>query len=400
MISFDEAIQRLLARATRVGGERVPLQEAAGRVLAADLIAGSPLPGFDHSAMDGYAVATRDFDGDGPWTLPVAGESSAGRPAPVLAAGTTCRIFTGAPIPEQADAVVMQEDVTREGALLRTEMRPKPGQHIRRRGEDLKDGAVALAAGERLGAGAIALAAMLDRAELVVARRPRVTILCTGDELRAPGDAPRAASVAESNSAPLSALARQAGAAVRVAPIAGDEPDETLRAIEEALAGTDVLLTVGGVSVGDRDVVRPALERAGVTIDFWKVSIKPGKPLAVGARGPTFVLGLPGNPASAIVTFALFGAPLIRALQGDARPRAPRWPVVLEKARKRSPDRLEFVRAWLRVEGGALVAAVHDNQASGSTTSLASSDGLAVIPPGDEAIAAGTRVDFLRWSDV
>jgi molybdopterin molybdotransferase len=400
MISFDEALQRLFARPTRLGAERVSLHDAAGRVLAADLVAGAPLPGFDHSAMDGYAVATRDFAGDGPWALPVAGESSAGRAPPALAPGTAVRIFTGAPIPAQADAVVMQENVTREGDVARTGARPKAGQHIRRRGEDLQEGAVALAAGERLGAGAIALAAMLDRAELAVARRPRVTILCTGDELRAPGDAPRPASIAESNSAPLAALARQAGAAVRIAPIAGDEPEETLRAIEEALAGTDVLLTVGGVSVGDRDVVRPALERAGVAIDFWKVAIKPGKPIAVGAWGDGFVLGLPGNPASALVTFALFGAPLLRRLQGDSRPRPPLLPVVLTKGRKRSPDRLEFVRAWLRVEGGALMAAVHENQASGSTTSLASSDGLAIVPPGDEPVAPGTRVDFLRWSDV
>jgi molybdopterin molybdotransferase len=400
MLSFDEALDRLLARAVRLPGERVSLHEAAGRVLASDLLAGSPLPGFDHSAMDGYAVAVRDFAGEGPWTFPVAGESSAGRAAPAMAPSTACRIFTGAPLPVNADAVVMQENAVREGLEIRVTDRPRAGQHIRRRGEDLTVGAVALTTGQRLSAGAIALAAMLDRAELVVARRPRVTILCTGDELRAPGDAYRPASVAESNSAPLATLARQAGATARIAPIAGDEPEQTLRAIEEALAGTDVLLTVGGVSVGDRDVVRPALEKAGVTLDFWKVAIKPGKPIAVGTRGDTFVLGLPGNPASAIVTFALFGAPLVRALQGDARPRPLALPVRLGRARARSPDRLEFVRSWLRVESGALAAVAHDNQASGATTSLASSDGLAVVPPGDTAIPAGASIDFLRWVDV
>jgi molybdopterin molybdotransferase len=400
MLSFDDALERLLARVIPLSGERVPLQDCAGRVLAADLVAGAPLPGFDHSAMDGYAVATRDFVGDGPWTFPVAGESAAGKAAPTLAPSTACRIFTGAPLPHEADAVVMQENVVRASGAIRLDERPRAGQHVRRRGEDLALGSIAIPAGRRLTAGAIALAAMLDRAELVVARRPRVTLLCTGDELRAPGDAPRPASVAESNSAPLAVLARQAGATARIAPIAGDEPDETLRAIEGALAGTDVLLTVGGVSVGDRDVVRPALERAGVSLDFWKVAIKPGKPIAVGTRGDTFVLGLPGNPASAIVTFALFGAPLLRALQGDARPRPLPLPVRLHQSRSRAPGRLEFVRSWLRVEGGVLSAVAHDNQASGATTSLASSDGLALIPPGDGAIAAGSAVEFLRWVDL
>jgi molybdopterin molybdotransferase len=400
MLSFDEAIDRLLAHARTVGSERVPLADAAGRVLAADVVAGRPLPGFDASAMDGYAVRSTDFTGAAPWVVPVAGESVAGKAAPPLAPGSASRIFTGAPMPDRADAVVMQEDVGREGDAIRLAALPRPGQHVRRMGEDLGPDALALLAGQRLSAGALALAAMLERGEVVVARRPRVAILCTGDELRAPGDPQRPASVPESNSVPLAALARQAGASVEIAPIAGDDPDATQRAIESALGTADVVLTVGGVSVGDRDVVRPALERAGVTLDFWRVAIKPGKPLAVGTRGSAVVLGLPGNPASAIVTFALFGAPLVRALQGDRRPRAQALPARIESARKRSPDRLEFVRAWLRVEAGALVARAHDNQSSGATTSLASSDGLAMVPPGDGPLAAGAPVDFLRWSDV
>jgi molybdopterin molybdotransferase len=159
-------------------------------------------------------------------------------------------------------------------------------------------------------------------------------------------------------------------------------------------------LTIGGVSVGDHDVVRPALERAGVTLDFWKVAIKPGKPLAVGVHEKAVVLGLPGNPASAIVTFTVFGAPLLRALQGDARPIPMALPVRFDSTRRRSPDRLELVRARLHVEGNALVARPHDNQASGAVTSLASSDGLAFVPPGDGPVASGTTVDFVLWSDV
>jgi len=381
------------------GPERVPLSEAMGRVLAIDLVAPGPLPPFDHSAMDGYAVATRDLGGTGPWSLAVAGESGAGKPGPALERGSACRIFTGAPIPPGADAVVMQEHVARDGATIRFDRPCRAGQHVRRAGEDLAAGAHAIAAGSRLGAGGLALAAMLGVCEVRVARRPRVTVVCTGDELRTPGDPHRPGSIFESNSAALSALARQAGADVRVAPIARDDPDATGRAIEQGLEGTDVLLTVGGVSVGDHDVVRPALERAGVTLDFWRVAIKPGKPIAVGRRGSAYVVGLPGNPASAIVTFAMFGMPLLRALQGDAQPVARGLRARIETERKRSPDRLEMVRATLAVADGVLVARAHDNQASGAATSLAQSDGLALVPPGEGLLAAGSLVDFVRWSD-
>jgi molybdopterin molybdotransferase len=400
MLSFEEARARLLSDVPRLGFERLTLREAAGRVLAEQLATLAPLPPFDNSAMDGYALATADLTTDGPWTLRVAGESSAGRAAPELAPGTTCRIFTGAPLPARADAVIMQEHATREADALRFDARPRVGQHVRRAGEDLARGAVALEAGTRLSAGALALAAMVDRGEIVVARRPRVTILCTGDELRAPGGEPREASIPESNSAALSALAAQAGAIVRVAPIARDEPAETLRAIEGALDGTDLLLTVGGVSVGDHDVVRPALERAGVTIDFWRVAIKPGKPLAVGRTSAgARVLGLPGNPASALVTFAAFGAPLLRCMQGDARPLPEQLPADLARSHRRSPDRLELARATLEARDGALVVRLHDNQSSGAATSLAYSTGVAMLPPGEGPLEAGARVDFVRWSD-
>ncbi len=186
---------------------------------------------------------------------------------------------------------------------------------------------------------------------------------------------------------------------MRVAPIARDEPQATVRAIEQALDGTDVLVTVGGVSVGDRDVVRPALERAGVKLDFWRVAIKPGKPLAVGRSGGGYVLGLPGNPASALVTFALFGMPLLRAMQGDAHPLPLPLRVRLGAERKRPADRLELVRAALAVEAGSLVARAHDNQSSGAATSLAYSDGLAFVPAGPGSLEAGSLVDFVRWSD-
>jgi molybdopterin molybdotransferase len=399
MLSFDDARSRWLDGIRRIATEVVVLSDAAGRVLAQDLLAREGLPSFDHSAMDGYALALSDLEGDPPWRLPVTGESSAGSTAPALTPGSACRIFTGAEIPRGADAVVAQENAVRAGDTIELNQRPRPGQNIRRAGEDIARGALALPEGTRLAPGALALAGMLDEGKVLVAARPRVTILCTGSELRLPGTPPRPATIPESNSAPLAALARNAGGVVRVAPIASDDVDAIERAIEAALEGVDLLVTVGGVSVGDHDVVRPALERAGVALDFWRVAIKPGKPLVVGRRATTRVLGLPGNPASAMVTFTLFGMPLLRALQGDARSLPTPWRARLSSGRKRTPGRVEFVRARLQADPQGLVAVPDDNQSSGAATSLAHSDGLAVVPAGEGAIEQGAWVDFLRWDD-
>jgi molybdopterin molybdotransferase len=400
MLAFGEARARLLASARRLPSERVALGEASGRVLAEDLVAQEPLPAFAHSAMDGYAVATADLGGHGPWNLPVAGESRAGRAAPPLPPGAACRILTGAPIPARADAVVMQEHVAREGDTVRVEAAPKAGQHIRRVGEDLAAGSTAIRAGTRLTPGGLALAAMLDRSHLVVSRRPRLVIVCTGDELRPAGSVSRPASIPESNGVALAALAAQAAATAVIAPTVADDAEATAQSIVCALEAADVLLTVGGVSVGDHDVVREALGRAGVTVDFWKVAIKPGKPIVVGTSEGAHVLGLPGNPASALITFAVFGMPLLRAMQGDAHPLPIPLRVRMPKARKRSPDRLELVRATLVPDGDGLTADVHDNQSSGTATSLAHSDGLALVPPGSHKLDAGSVVDLVRWSDV
>jgi molybdopterin molybdotransferase len=400
MLSFDEARRRILEKPRLTGLERVPLALAGGRVLAEALVAREPLPRFDHSAMDGYAVAAADLSGDGPWTLRVVGESAAGAETPTFARGTACRIFTGAPLPDGTDAVIMQEHAPRQGDAIRVEKRPAPGAHVRRAGEDLPQGDVALPVGTRLGPAQLALAAMLDRAEVVVSRRPIVTIVCTGDELRGAGEGGIASSIPESNSAPIAALARQAGAEVRVAPIARDEPAATLQAITDALRTTDLLVTIGGVSVGDHDIVRPALERAGVDLAFWKVAIKPGKPIAFG-RGPTAaVLGLPGNPASAMVTFAVFGMPLLRAMQRDAHPLPLAGRAKIVGAYKRSPDRLELARVALGAEGGNLGARPLANQSSGAATSLASSDGIALIHPDDTPLPNGAHIDVYRWTDL
>jgi molybdopterin molybdotransferase len=249
---------------------------------------------------------------------------------------------------------------------------------------------------------ALGLAASLDVTALAVGRRPRVTILCTGDELRAPGSVATAGKIPESVSPALAALASNACAEVRRLPPVADEGDATRRAIAAALSDTDLLLTVGGVSVGDHDWVRPALEAEGVSLDFWKVAIKPGKPLAFGrqAGGGAWVLGLPGNPASAVITFSLFGMPLLRALQGDREPLPKLVELPLAEDFEHKPGRLEFVRVRLEQRGAGAVVVPLQNQASGALTSLAWADALALAPGEVAAFAAGTPLQVLRVQDL
>ena len=330
------------------------------------------------------------------------GESRTGRPAEPLVPGTACAISTGAELPSGADAVVPREDAERTFNVIALAQRAKPRQHIRRAGEDLDVGGVALVPGMRLTPAALGLAASLDVTELSVGMRPRVTILCTGDELRAPGSAKKPGKIPESISPSLAALASLASADVRRLPPVADDAAATRRAIAEGLADTDLLLTVGGVSVGDHDWVRPALEAEGVTLEFWKVAIKPGKPLAFGRRqgGGAWVLGLPGNPASALITFSLFGMPLLRALQGDREPLPKLVRLPLAAAFEHKPGRLEFVRARVEQREGTLSVMPLANQASGALTSLAWADALALIPSDAEALPAGTPVEVLRSQDL
>ncbi len=291
----------------------------------------------------------------------------------------------------------MQERVARAGDRATFEAKPKVGAHVRRRGEDLARGAVAIARGMRLRPSHMALAATCDRAWLDVARRPLVTIVSTGDELRLPGTAAgagRDTTIPESNGVALRAMAERAGATARIAPIVRDDRASTERAFALALEGCDVLVTVAGVSVGDHDWVRPALETTGVTLDLWRVAIKPGKPVLLGRRGRSIVIGLPGNPASAMITFALFGLPLLRAMQGDRAPVAP-----LRQARcvgftRAEAGRTELVRVTLaRGEGGEAWAAPAPNQASGASSSLAHADALLRVPADVARIEHGEVCD-------
>lgn len=393
MLDLDEAQRRLLSNARALGVERVPVDAAIDRVLARDVRATLALPAFEHSAMDGYAIELAS----GGATRAVAGESRAGgEPPPALERGTAMRIFTGAPTPAGTDAVVMQEETRREGDVLHLTGSPRAGDHIRRRGEDVAEGALALARGTRLRPGHVPLLLTFGATAPHVVRRPIVSVLANGDELREPSTPERPGTIVETNGPMIAAMARAAGADVRLLPIAPDDPAILRDAIEQALAGSDVVFTIGGVSVGEHDLVRPALEAAGVAIDFWKVAIKPGKPLAVGRRGATYVLGLPGNVVSAAITFTLFGAPLVRALGGDPDPLPRRLHARLERDVPHRPGRLELVRATTRFEHGVRVVTPLSSQASGSIVSIGWADAAIVVPKESTGIAAGSSVEVVE----
>ena len=402
MLTFEEARARILADLVPLDSERIAIDAARGRVLAEDLIATAPRPPFDYSAMDGYVLAVADIPaGDGAYSLPVVGESRTGGDIPAqVAPGRACRIFTGAVIPSRGDAVVMQEDVVRDGDRATFSKRPRLGEHIRRAGEDLAQGARALTRGTRLGPNQIALLATLERARVSVARRPVVAIVSTGDELREAGEPDRPGSVVDSNGPALAAWVEACGGEARRVPFVRDDRAAMRTALESAFASADLVLSIGGVSVGDHDVVKPALADAGVALDFWKVAIKPGKPLAVGRLGAKRFLGLPGNPASALLTFVLFGAPLLRALQGDRAPLPPQWTARLSRDLTHGTGRLEFSRATLGHDERGLVAEPLAQQASGSIPSMAWADALVLLDAERAQFRAGDDVRVIRFADV
>jgi len=405
MLAFDDARTRLLALVSNGGAEgaRVDLAAADGRVLAEDVAPPFDLPAFDASTMDGYAVA-RGSLAEGGGKLALVGESRAGHAPPPLAEGATMRIFTGAVLPAGADAVVMQEHVTvsGEGAARRVlfPRQPAAGANVRRRGSDLRAGEPALVRGSRLGPAELALAASCDRSAVTVAPRPRVVVLTNGDELRPAGTAGPEGSLPESNGIAIATMARRAGAEVLAREPLPDVRETVAAALRDATTRADLVITIGGVSVGDHDVVRGALEDAGVALDFFRVAIKPGKPLAVGTKGRTIVLGLPGNPASAMVTFALFGVPLLRAMAGDQRPLPRTAPARLGHALAHEPGRMELVRATLTNEGGALVARAVRHQASGAGIGVARANALVVVPREAASLEAGALVDVYPYEDL
>lgn len=396
MMDFESAQRLLLESVDRCSApERVSLEEATGRVLSETVQSSVFLPTSDYSAMDGYAVHSADFSAQGVTRLRVSGECRTGHPGPAFQRGSCLRIFTGAALPPGADAIVMQENVVRDGEVAIFSESPSPGAHVRFRGEDLKEGDEVLRGGTRINPFHLSLFASVEMCDVLVNERPRVTVLCTGDELRPPGS-PNASGLAESNSASLLALIRGAGGRAHRGPIIRDEAAALRQAITTHASSADLLVTVGGVSVGDYDIVKPVLLELGAKIIFHKVSIKPGKPVLLARYKDTFVLGLPGNPSSAQVTFALFGIPLIRALTGDTRPFCTLRRVPLLEPLTQKPGRMCLYRGTLDSDGVRILP----NQSSGASTTIAWANALVVVDGAVERIERGEMVDTLSFNDL
>ena len=391
MLSLDEARARLLALARPGAIEEVSLGDAAGRVLAREVRATRDQPPAAVSAMDGYAL--RAADGAGPWR--VVGEAAAGAADPGrVRVGEAVRIFTGAMLPEGADTVVIQEEMARDGERVAlTGSAPLAGANVRRAGVDFARGAALGGVGLALRPARIGLAAGMGAATLGVFARPRVAILATGDELVPPGVAPGPGQIVESGRATLRAMLAGLAEVIDLG-IARDDPALLGAALSRA-AGADALVTIGGASVGDHDLVRPALIAAGAAIDFWKVAIRPGKPMLAGTLGTMVVLGLPGNPASAFVTAHLFLLPLLRAMAGHAEPVAPERPARLGAPLIANGSRRDHLRAVLAWRDDGLWATPAAAQDSSLLSILAASNGLIVREPGAAAAAAGDAVRVL-----
>lgn len=389
LLPVADARARLFAIAPRVASERVPIAAAAGRWTAEPVVALRAQPGADLSSMDGYAIRFDDLPG--PWR--VIGESAAGRAfGGAIGRGEAVRIFTGAAMPAGADSVLVQEEAERDGDTLALagEGPPRRGMSVRRKGLDFDRGAVLIGAGTRLTPAAVALAATGGHGTLSINRRLRVAVMATGDELIAPGtasDDPLA--LPEGNSAMLAAMLADLPVDVTIAGIIPDRLDALVAAFSGANA--DIIVTTGGASVGDHDLVRPALEAAGGTVDFWRIAIRPGKPMLAGRLGDAIMLGLPGNPVSAFVTATLFLRPLIAAMAGAADPLPRTLRAELAEPLPANDHRQDYLRATI-VDGRVSAAITQD---SSMLATLARATCLIVRPPHVPPAAIGDIVDIL-----
>lgn len=392
MISVEEARGRILAGLVPTATETVSLAQGWGRVLAAPLAARRDQPQEDVSAMDGYALRAGD---PGPWT--VIGSAPAGHPfAGEVGSDQAVRLFTGSVVPTGADAVALQEDADRDADRLTLREAPRPGRHIRPRGGDFASGEVLLHPGTRLGARAIGLAAAANYPWLEVHRRPRVAILATGDEIALPGDPVAPGGVVSSNAHTLAAIVASAGGEPVVLPIARDTID-AVAGVADRLGGIDLLVTTGGASVGEHDMIQPGLGARGFALDFWKIAMRPGKPLIFGRLGPVPVLGLPGNPVSSYVCAVLFLLPALARLGGQAESPLPRAMARLISAVPANDHRADHLRAALVVgDDGELLAKPFTQQDSSHLRRLAEAQALVLRPPHAPAAEAGSLVPIIR----
>ncbi|MCA0270932.1 MAG: molybdopterin molybdotransferase MoeA [Proteobacteria bacterium] len=397
LLSVDDALA-LIGERTRPVDETELLAagHALGRILAEPVTSLHMVPPFDNAAMDGYAVATSALTGPGPWDLPVTARIPAGREAAPLSGPRVSRIFTGAPIPVGADAVVMQEDVRRAGAAIRIGCRPVPGLNIRRAGSELAAGALVLHQGRHFGAREIAVCAAAGVAQVRVRRRLRIAILVTGDEIRQAGGDRSKAQIWDVNTPMLRALLTRPGIDLVAVEHGQDSPDRLVPQIAELAGTADLLITTGGISVGEEDHVKPALQAMGADLIFSGVAIKPGKPVSFGhVRGASW-LGLPGNPLSAFITWMLFGEALVRRLSGENGEGVARRHVILSQDIARRPGRCEFRPA--RCIGfdphGREVASFDPETHSSRVAGLSGASGLIFLPADAAFLPAGALVEF------
>lgn len=400
MLELEEALARIFARLPGAKNECVPLRDARRRITTEPVTASIDLPVFDNSSMDGYAVRAADVAGasaENPARVRLICRVPAGEVSKIhLAAGECVRLFTGSPLPDGADAVVMQEDTricsTNPDQILVTDS-VKPWENVRFRGEDVKRGARLVEAGEILTPGHIALLAATGVVEVKVGRRPIVALIATGSELQEPGQPLAPGQIYESNRSALSPLIEDAGGIVKLFPIVPDEPATTESVLKKALEECDIVITCGGVSVGELDFVKASFEKLGGTLDFWKVSIKPGRPFVFGQRGKKFLFGLPGNPVSAFVTFLMLARPALIRWQGGDQLSLPKHPGILTEPLANPGGRRHFMR--VRVDGLGQVRSA-GIQASHILSSTAAANGLLDVPP-QTTLPVGTEVEVMRW---
>jgi molybdopterin molybdotransferase len=400
VLQLEEALERVLAAVPAPIPESIPVADACGRILIEPIRAQVDLPPFDNSAMDGFAVRAGDTSAAStasPASLRLVGRTPAGEVfSGEIKPGECVRVFTGSPLPRGSNAVVMQED-TREAANSPAQIEvlcpAKPWENVRFRGGDVRQGAAISKPGARLNAASLNLIAAAGVASVTVGRRPVAAVIATGSELQEPGEGLKPGHIYESNRTGLSALARQAGAVARAFPLVPDTREATRAAIEEALGACDLLITSGGVSVGELDLVKEALGEAGGELGFWKVSIKPGRPFMFGKLRGKLVFGLPGNPVSALVTFLVLVRPALLRWQGAIETGLLSVPGTLAETLSNPGERRHFFRVIMDHSGAVQSAGV---QGSHMLSSLAAANGLVDVPPGT-TLQTGASVKVLRW---